>query len=68
MAGYSSAGMLTREVTRDYLLCLPVLLPAILLGRAINHRLSAGEFSRYIYGGLAIIGLALIIQSLVRFG
>jgi len=68
MAGYASAGMWTREVTRDYLLCLPVLLPAILLGRAINHRLSAGEFSRYIYGGLAIIGLALIIQSLVRFG
>ncbi|MBS1805044.1 MAG: sulfite exporter TauE/SafE family protein [Acidobacteria bacterium] len=67
MAGYVSAGMWTRDVTRDFLFCLPVLLPAILLGRAINHRLSASAFSRYIYGGLALIGLALIIQSIVHF-
>lgn len=68
MVGYLSAGMWTPVVTRDYLLCLPVLLPAVLLGRAINHRLSANAFSRYIYVGLAAIGLALILQSFVRFG
>ena len=68
MAGYLSAGIWTHVVTKDYLLCLPVLLPAVLLGRAINHRLSANAFSRYIYVGLAAIGLSLILQSLVRFG
>lgn len=68
MVGYLSAGMWTPAVTRDYLLCLPVMLPAVFLGRAINHRLSAAAFSRYIYLGLAGIGLALLMQSLVHFG
>jgi uncharacterized membrane protein YfcA len=66
MIGYLSAGLWTRAVTHDYLLCLPALLPAVLLGRAINHRLSAAAFSRYIYGGLAAIGLALVAQSFVH--
>jgi uncharacterized protein len=68
MVGYLGAGMWTPAVTRDYLLCLPVMLPAVFLGRAINHRLSAAAFSRYIYLGLAGIGLALLMQSLVHFG
>jgi len=67
MCGYLGAGLWTRTVTRDYLLCLPVMLPAVFLGRIINHRLSAGTFSRYIYGGLAAIGLALMAQSFVYF-
>jgi len=66
MCGYLSAGLWTRAVTHDYLLCLPALLPAVLLGRAINHRLSAAAFSRYIYGGLAAIGLALVAQSFIH--
>ena len=66
MCGYFSAGLWTRTVTRDYLLCLPVLIPAVFLGRAINHRLSASAFSRYIYIGLAAIGLALLVQSLLH--
>lgn len=64
MCGYMSAGLWTPTVTRDYLLCLPVLLPAVFLGRAVSHRLSAAEFSRYIYGGLAMIGIALLSQSI----
>jgi uncharacterized protein len=67
MCGYLSAGLWTRAVTRDYLLCLPALLPAVLLGRAINHRLSAAAFSRYIYAGLAAVGLVLVAQSFVHF-
>jgi len=68
MAGYLGAGMWTPVVTRDYLLCLPVMLPAVFLGRAINHRLSAAAFSRYIYLGLAGIGMALMVQSFVHSG
>jgi uncharacterized protein len=66
MCGYLSAGLWTRAVTHDYLLCLPELLPAVLLGRAINHRLSSAAFSRYIYAGLASIGLALVAQAFVH--
>ena len=67
MCGYLSAGMWTPVVTRDYLLCLPVVVPAVFVGRAMNHRLSAATFSRYIYVGLAGIGLALMVQSLLHF-
>lgn len=63
MCGYLSAGLWTSEVTRDYLLCLPAMIPAIFLGRVINRRLSPETFSRYIYGALALIGLALLLQS-----
>lgn len=66
MCGYLSAGLWTPIVTHDYLICLPVMLPAVLLGRVINHRLSAGAFSRYIYFGLAAIGAGLLVQSLVH--
>lgn len=66
MVGYLSAGLWTHDVTRDYLICLPVLLPAVFLGRMINHRLSAGAFSRYIYLGLGAIGMALLIQSVAH--
>jgi uncharacterized protein len=63
MCGYLGTGLWTREVTHDYLLCLPAAIPAIFLGRIINRRLSAAAFSRMIYAGLAAIGVALVIQS-----
>jgi uncharacterized protein len=65
MCGYFSAGLWTSAVTHEYLLCLPVLVPAVFLGRAINHRLSAAAFSRYIYFALAAIGAALLVESLL---
>jgi len=64
MCGYVSAGLWTREVTLDYLLCLPAVIPAVFLGRVINRRLSTAAFSKYIYIALAAIGFALLIQSL----
>ena len=65
MAGYLGSGLWTRSVTYDYLICLPVLIPAVFLGRAINHRLAGAGFTRYIYGGLAAIGIALLAQSVL---
>ena len=67
MSGYLTAGLWTSEVTHDYLLCLPALIPAVFLGRVINHRLSTQAFSKYVYGALAAIGLALLAQSLTPF-
>ncbi|HEX3891981.1 MAG TPA: TSUP family transporter [Terracidiphilus sp.] len=64
MCGYVSAGLWTREVTLDYLLCLPAVIPAVFVGRAINRRLSTEAFSKYIYIALAVIGLAVLMQSL----
>jgi hypothetical protein len=50
-------------VTHYYLLCLPVLLPAVLLGRVVNHRLHGDAFLKYVYVGLAGIGVVLLAES-----
>jgi uncharacterized protein len=65
MCGYLAAGLWTREVTRDYLLCLPGVIPAVFLGRAINRRLSGDAFFKYIYVALAVIGIVLVAQATV---
>lgn len=64
MIGFWSAGLLTGTVARDYLYCLPAALPAILIGRAINRRLSPGAYLKYVYAGLAIIGAVLVAEAL----
>ncbi|OIQ68367.1 sulfite exporter TauE/SafE [mine drainage metagenome] len=63
MAGYGIAGLWVPAVTHYYLVSLPVLLPAIYLGRVVNHRLQGDGFLKYVYGGLICIGVMLLIQS-----
>ena len=66
MVGYWLAGLWVPAVTRYYLWCLPVLLPAVWLGRVINHRLHGEAFLKYVYAGLAGIGAMLLVQSIRR--
>ena len=46
------------------LLSLPVLLPALLLGRWLNHRLHGDSFLKYVYAGLVCIGVMLLAQAI----
>ena len=64
MIGYWYAGLWVPAVTRDFLLSLPVMLPAVLLGRAINHRLHGNGFLKIVYAGLICIGALLVVQAL----
>jgi hypothetical protein len=66
MGGYWLAGLWVPAVTHYYLLCLPVLLPAVWLGRVVNHRLHGDAFLRYVYVGLAGIGVVLLVESVHR--
>jgi len=66
LIGYAIAGLWSAAVTRYFLLSLPTVLIAILLGRAINHRMRGGQFFRYVYVGLILIGGILIAQGLSR--
>jgi uncharacterized protein len=66
MGGYWLAGLWTPAVTHYFLLCLPVLLPAIWLGSVVNHRLHGESFLRYVYFGLMGIATLLLAQSLHR--
>jgi uncharacterized membrane protein YfcA len=63
MIGYWLAGLWVWEVTRLYLLSLPAVLVAIVLGRAINHRMSGESYLKYVYVGLLAIGMVLLVQA-----
>jgi uncharacterized protein len=65
MAGYWVAGLWTRAVTRYFLLSLPVIFVAVLLGREINHRLRGDVFLKFIYMGLIGIGALLLVQAVL---
>ncbi len=64
MGGYWMAGLWTWTITRYYLLSLPVTLLGVYLGRVINHRLHGDVFFKYLYLGLAGIGVLLLIQAI----
>lgn len=64
LTGYWLAGLWVPAVTRDYLLSLPVMLPAVFLGRAINRRLYGDLFLRLIYAGLAGIAILLLTEAM----
>lgn len=66
--GFWKAGLLTSAVTHDYLFSLPAALPAILIGRAVNRRLTPGVYLKYVYVGLALIGAVLIAEAVRHRG
>jgi uncharacterized membrane protein YfcA len=66
MAGYWWRGLWTPVVTHYFLISLPALIPAILIGRVLNHRLRGDSFLKYVYVGLAGIGAILLIQTITE--
>jgi len=66
MAGYWFAGLWIAKVTHFYLISLAVAVPATFLGRAMNHRFRNEAFLKYVYVGLALIGLVLLVQAARR--
>ena len=42
------------------------MLPAVFLGRAINHRFSGTAFLKYVYFGLMLIGGLLLVEVLTH--
>ncbi len=63
MAGYWAAALWTPQVNRYYLLSLPAVLLAIPLGRALNRRLDARRFARYVHVGLFASGAGLLLHA-----
>jgi uncharacterized membrane protein YfcA len=61
---YRLTGVWVPEVTRYYLLSLPVAVAAILLGRVVNRRLAGQAFLRYVHVGLIVVGTVLPGQAI----
>lgn len=63
LAGYWAAGLWVPAVTRYYLLSLPPAAVAIVLGRAVNRRMTGRAFLAVVHVGLIAAGAALFVQS-----
>ena len=63
LGGYWLAGLWTPPVTRFYLLSLPFVAVATLLGGALNRRVAAPRFASLVYGALMLLGVILLVQS-----
>lgn len=62
--GYYVKGLVTSQVNTYFLISLITAIPAIFLGRYLNHQLKDGTFFKYVYCGLIVISLILIISTL----
>lgn len=63
-AGYWMSGLWSAAVLRFYLISLPALIPALVLGTVINRRLRGDIFLKIVYVGLMIIGTVLVVQGI----
>lgn len=64
LIGFLVKGLVTAQVSFYFLVSLITAVPAIFLGRYLNHRLKDGSFFGYVYWGLAVIGVILVASSL----
>ncbi len=63
LVGFILTGLWTPMLTRLYLLSLPLVIVATLIGRAINRRLSGHSFLTYLYLALLANGLLLLLRT-----
>ncbi|HVS95504.1 MAG TPA: sulfite exporter TauE/SafE family protein [Puia sp.] len=64
LLGYGAQGLLGRPAIDDFLSCLPAMIPAVFAGRYFNRKLRGKAFFTYIYCGLIVVGLLLIVVTL----
>jgi uncharacterized membrane protein YfcA len=64
MLGFLIAGLWTGSVTHYFLVSLPGLIPAVLLGRACNRRLQGTAFRQLVYVLVAGSGVVLLVQAM----
>ena len=63
LVGYAATGLVGAALLRDVAWCLPGAAVAIVLGRALNRRLTSKAFVRWVYAGLIAVGVALLAQA-----
>lgn len=63
VVGYYAKGLINSTVNYYFLIALAAAIPAIFLGRYLNHQLKDGLFFKYVYWGLLVIGIVLMFSS-----
>ena len=62
-AGYYTKNLITPEVYTYFFVSLFTAIPAIFLGRYLNHQLKDVTFFKYVYWGLIILGIILVTSA-----
>ena len=65
MAGYIGNGMINTELLLDFAYTIPAIIPAIFIGRYLNHKIKGESFYTYVYVGLILIGAILILNAVI---
>lgn len=63
VVGYFIKGLVGTAVLKLFLISLPAVIPAIFLGRYLNRKLKDDHFFKYVYFGLILIGVFLVLNS-----
>ncbi len=63
LISHGIAGMWTPQVVQLYLVSIPVIVSAVLIGGKVNQLIPQGKFDRIIYSFLVVIGVLLIIRG-----
>ena len=62
--GHCAGGLWTKTVLLNYLISLPIILIAILLGGRLNRRIPRAKFDNYVYVFLIVLGVCLLIDTI----
>ena len=65
LSGQLMAGLLTKNVFHYYIISLPFLLSAVLIGSQLRKKIPAGKFNRYIFMLLLLVGLVFLVRSVL---
>lgn len=61
LVGQAGAGLWTRQVLGLFALSIPVMAAAYWLGSYLNRTMSTQRFDRFLYGGLVVLGIMLLV-------
>ena len=67
LIGYVVKGLVGKDILLYFVASLPVVIPAIFLGRWLNHKLTDRSFFGYVYWGLILIGAFLIGNAFYKY-
>jgi uncharacterized membrane protein YfcA len=67
IAGQYAAGLQTELVLHYYLISLPFLLLALVIGSKIRKKIPVGKFNTYIFLLLLIVGIVFILRSILFY-
>jgi uncharacterized membrane protein YfcA len=63
LIGYFLKHLLTLTLLKYFLIALPAIIPAVFIGRYLNHKLKDDAFFKYVYFGLILIGAFLVVRT-----